>query len=490
MIDKLRTAMASKLPPGSFARNVVTLITGTTFAQALMILVAPILTRLYSPEDYGIYALYTSILSILAVISCWRYELAIVLPEKDEDAANLLVLSICICFGMAILTLILVALFRNPIASLFGAPKLAPWLWFMPISLIAAGLFQAFNYWSTRHKQFKRLAIRQITQSAVTAGTQLGAGFVLHPGPGGLISGSILGQLVATGRLAWQVGKEEGGQIVTWTNKHHIQKMFVLHKKFPLFDLWSGLLNTVSAMLPVLLLGYFFNPAVVGFYALGQRILSIPMGVVGSSLAQVFYPRANNAVRDGDLAQIVMRAFSELIKISLVPIVLLIIIAPQLFSFFFGSQWLMAGEYVKWLGIWFLFAFISSPLSTIFVVLNRQGNLLIFNIVLFSTRICLLVWAGWLYDDLLAIKLLGFSGGVIYLILCIWVLKLSGNKIDQVIKQVLISFFSAIPYIILPLIFVRISTSEVTLLVALLCGLAYILRLTNNHQGWLLRNNK
>src|SRR5690554_6729775 len=162
MIDKFRAALTSKLPPGSFIRNVVTLMTGTTFAQALMILVAPILTRLYSPEDFGVFALYTSILGIIAVVACWRYELAIVLPEKDEDAANLLVLSICICFGMAVLTLILVALFRNPLASLFGVPKLAPWLWFMPLSLIATGLFQAFNYWSTRRRQFRRLAIRQI----------------------------------------------------------------------------------------------------------------------------------------------------------------------------------------------------------------------------------------------------------------------------------------------------------------------------------------
>lgn len=490
MIDKLRTVLEKKLPPGSFIRNVVTLMTGTTFAQALLIFAAPILTRLYSPEDFGIYALYTSILGVLAVVSCWRYELAIVLPEKDEDAANLLVLSICICFCMAVLTLILVSLFRNPVANLLGAPKLAPWLWLLPLSIVATGLFQAFNYWSTRRKKFRRLAVRQITQSTITAATQLGTGVALHPGPGGLISGSIIGQLAATVRLAWQVFKEEGRQIVATTNKHHIQEMLILHKKFPLLDSWSGLLNTVSAMLPVLLLGYFFNPAIVGFYALGQKVLSLPMGIIGSSLAQVFYPRAISAARDGDLAQIVMRAFQELIKVSLVPMVLLIIVAPQLFSFFFGSQWLISGEYVKWLGIWFLFTFISSPISTIFFVLNRQGNLLIINILLFFTRICSLLWAGWLQDDLLAIKLLGFSGGAVYLILCIWVLKISGNKIDQVIKQVLILIFSAIPYIIAPLISIWISTSEVTLIVALLCGFVYMCRLAKNQQSWLLQDKK
>lgn len=128
MIDKFRAALTSKLPPGSFIRNVVTLMTGTTFAQALMILVAPILTRLYSPEDFGVYALYISILGIIAVVACWCYEFAIVLPENDEDAANILVISLLVCLAMVLLTLILVALFRKSVANILGAPELASWL--------------------------------------------------------------------------------------------------------------------------------------------------------------------------------------------------------------------------------------------------------------------------------------------------------------------------------------------------------------------------
>ena len=264
-MEKIKQLIRKKLPAGSFARNVVTLMTGTTFAQALMILVAPILTRLYTPEDFGVFALYTSVLGILAVVSCWRYELAIVLPEKDEDAANLLVLSILICFSMAALTLLLVALFRTTLANLLGAPELAPWLWFMPLSLIAAGLFQVFNYWSTRRKQFKRLAVRQITQSTVISATQIGTG-ALYPtvNAGGLIGGAILGQLTATGRLAWQIGRDEGPKIRGAFNKLNMKQMLIRYKDFPLYSSWSGFLNTASAMLPALLLGYFFNPAVVG----------------------------------------------------------------------------------------------------------------------------------------------------------------------------------------------------------------------------------
>ena len=139
----------------------------------MLVLLAPILTRLYDPEAFGVFSLYTSIVGFLAVIACLRYENAIVLPEKDEDAANLLALSMLICFSMAVITIIIVAVCGQDIAELLGSPGLAFWLWFLPLSVIGAGGFLAFNYWSTRRKQFKRLAFRQMTYSSVMLFTQI-----------------------------------------------------------------------------------------------------------------------------------------------------------------------------------------------------------------------------------------------------------------------------------------------------------------------------
>lgn len=452
MIDKFRAVLASKLPAGSFVRNVVTLMTGTTFAQALMILVAPILTRLYTPEDFGIYALYTSILGIIAAVACWRYELAIVLPEKDEDAANLLVLSILICFGMAVLTLILVALFRNPVANLLGAPELAPWLWFMPLSLIAAGLFTTFNYWSTRRKQFRRLAVRQITQSSVTVVAQLGAGITLHLGPGGLIGGSILGQLTATGRLAWQVWRDEGKPICNSIGWNKLKRQLFRYRKFPLYSSWSGILGTTSNMLPALLLGYFFTPAVVGYYALGHRVLAMPMGVVGGSIAQVFFPRATEARRRGNLDKITFGIFQQLLAIGLVPILLITIVAPDLFALVFGSRWWTAGEYVRWLSLWMFFNFISSPLSNMYLVLEQQRAGLIINVVMFSTRLLALIIGGLNGDALFAITLFGLVGAILWIFNCIYILYMAGVPMLQVYNAVLRETIRSVPYALLPLV--------------------------------------
>ncbi len=448
----IRLLIQDRLPAGSFARNVLTLMTGTTLSQALMILVAPILTRLYSPEDFGINALYLAILAILAVVACWRYELAIVLPEKDEDAANLLFLSIIICFGMATLTLVLVALFRSPLVQLLGAPELVSWLWFLPISLIATGLFQAFNYWSTRRRHFKRLAVRQITVSIVTSTTQIGVCSIHRSvSAGGLIGGAIVGQIVATSRLAWQVKREEGKFIKERLSSNNLKRVFMRYKKFPIYDTWSGLLNTASTMMPVLLLGYFFTPAVVGYYALGQRVLTLPMGVVGGSVAQVFFPRAIEARKAGDLDRLALEMFKRLLAIGFVPILLISIVAPELFALIFGYQWRTAGEYLRWMSLWLLFVFISSPLSTIYTVMEKQREMLVFNIVMFITRLFVIIIGGIYGDDLFTIALFSFIGVVLYMFNFFYIQHLAGVSALKIIKAIIQQVYYGIPYAALPL---------------------------------------
>jgi lipopolysaccharide exporter len=476
MINKIRKTIANKLPAGSFGRNVVTLMTGTTIAQVLIIIVAPILTRLYGPEDFGVSALYASILGIFAVVACWRYELAIVLPEKDKDAANVLVLSIFMCFGMAALALVLTALFRIPVANLLGAPELAPWLWFLPLSLIAAGLFQAFNYWSTRRKQFRRLAARTITQSTVTAGAQLGVGAVLNPGPGGLIGGSIFGQLIATGQLAWQIIKEEGNILRSYINKVDIKRMLIRYKKFPIYSSWSGMLNTASAMLPALLLGYFFNPTVVGHYTLGHQVLAMPMGIVGGSIAQVFFPQAAEARRSGNLDKLTLEMFQHLLAIGFVPILLITVVAPDLFAIIFGERWWIAGEYVRWLSLWMLFNFISSPISNIYLVLERQREGLIVNFIMFSARLLAVITGGIKGGALFTIALLGTTSAILWIFNCTYIMHLAGVAIRKAYTAILKQIIQGVPYALLPIIVWYSSNNSLAFVLAGICaGIIFLL---------------
>jgi lipopolysaccharide exporter len=476
MINKLRDTLANILPKGSFARNVLTIMTGTVFAQALSILVAPILTRLYSPADYGAAAIYGSIVSILSIIACWRYESTIVLPEKDEDAANLLVLSIIICFGMSTFTLVLVALFRTPFADLLGAPKLASWLWFMPLSLLAAGLFQAFNYWSTRRGHFARLAMRLVAQSSVTAGTQLGAGLISHPGLGGLIAGSIIGQSVATGQLAGKVLGEECSDLRIFLKKSSLKNQFKRYRDFPLYFTWASLLNTSSVMLPVILLGIFFKPAVVGLYALGLNVLSMPMTVIGNATAQVFLPSANKAYLNGKLNEISLKVFERLLNIGLVPILLIMVCAPELFSIIFGHRWLDAGVYVRWLGIWILFVFISSPISDIYTVLERQKASLLMNILQFVCRVAVLMIGGYLGNPNLTIAMFGIISAMLIAFSCFYILWIAGVSVLQVFSSICKYVARALPYLLVPVILKFIGVEPVILVsISISSGIIFLI---------------
>ena len=138
--------------------------------------------------------------------------------------------------------------------------------------------------------------------------------------------------------------------------------MIIRYKEFPIYGSWGVLLNSASFTLPVLLLGYFFNPTVVGYYALGNSVMSMPMNLVGGSIAQVFFPRATEARRSGSLDHLALEMFQRLLAIGFVPILLISVVAPNLFAVIFGARWWIAGEYVRWIGVWLLFVFISSPL--------------------------------------------------------------------------------------------------------------------------------
>jgi len=195
---------------GGFISNVLTLVTRTSVAQAITVAATPILTRLYSPEEFGLLALFLSVTNIITVVASWRYDLAIVLPKADRDGINVLVLAALITLGMSGLCFGVVAFWQDDIARLMNAPNLAPWLWWTPVSLLLSGIFQALTYWNTRKKQFSLQALAQVGKSVGTSGTQIGAGLLTSAGGGaGLILGTVAGALVGTGFLGERVWRQQ-----------------------------------------------------------------------------------------------------------------------------------------------------------------------------------------------------------------------------------------------------------------------------------------
>ncbi len=416
----------------SFASDVLTLVGGTTFAQIVTILASPVLTRLYTPEEFGTWALLISITTIVGIIACMRYEFSIMLPESDKEAINLLGLSLSIVCIITAISILPIYFLKNEIVLMLNSPQLADFLWLIPIIIFVNGVFQALNYWNSRTKHFKRLSFAQVSRSLSTTGTQIVSGFLRYPLSGGLIFGSVVGNIISTLVLGGQIWKDDKNFIKGNLHPQRFMQGLKRYKKFPLIDTWSALLNSISWQLPAFLLAFYFSPAVVGFYSIGFRILQLPMSFIGSSLSQVFFQRASVANSQGSLSSLVETVFKLLVIIGLFPILTLTFVGSDVFSVIFGSSWAEAGVYAQILSIWAFVWFISHPLSSIYVVMEKQQFGLKFNIFNFITRLLSLAIGGLIGNARVALVLFALSGTFVYGYLCFKMLAYSGVKISHV----------------------------------------------------------
>ena len=238
----------------SFAFDVLTLAGGTTFAQIITILSVPVLTRLYGPQDFGVWTLYISITSIISVIACLRYEYSIMLPESDEEAVNLLGLSFLAVVFVSGLTLPILWYFKEPIAGILNSQQIGDYLWLVPPFIFVSGLFLALNNWNSRTKLFKRLSLSRVFSSVSSTATQIGLGFAEKIGAGGLIIGSLAGQSIATVVLGGQIWRDDRKLIVRSLNWKKVYQGFKKYRKFSLMDTWGALMNSVSWQLPAFIL--------------------------------------------------------------------------------------------------------------------------------------------------------------------------------------------------------------------------------------------
>ncbi len=465
-------------PSSSFATDVLKLVGGTAFAQIVTILASPILTRLYGPEAFGFLAIFTSITSIIGVIACMRYELAIMLPKADEKAANLLALCLLCVAAVSGLTVPVLYFGGDALLSLLRAPGLDPYLILVPPFVFINGIFLALNYWNSRTRNFGRLSAARVTSSLATTGTQLGAGFSGYATGGSLIGASLIGVSISTGVLGAQIWRDDHSifrRSISWRD---MAEGLNRYKKFPLIDSCSALLNTVSWQMPAFLLAAFFSPAVAGYYALGFQVLQLPMSLIGGSITQVFFQRASKARSDGTLPHLVENMFHSLVAIGIFPILTVTIVGPELFAVVFGDAWVEAGLYAQILSIWAFVWFISSPLSTLWAVLEKQTFGIRITSLNFVTRIISLVLGGVTGSPVAALALFAFSGVLIYGYLNVKMLLFSGVRLTNARKCLFSSLMRFCPFGII-FIALKIVNAESLFIIAVACvsGVIYYLYL-------------
>lgn len=387
--------MINKLKPKSeFSRNVLTLMTGTTVSQAIPIAISPILTRIYTPDDFGVLALFFAITSIFGYIATARYDMAVMLPKDDDDALNIVILGFILSSILSFILFIFVYLFNHQICTLLNNFSIAPWLYFVPIVVFFMGTFNMLNIYNTRLKNYQTIAKANIHKSLVMSGTQLLIG-VIKTGASGLILGEGLARIAANMRLFKTATKDK--DLKTIISK---EKMIFLAKKyikFPKFSLFASLVSVSSVQLANIIISSLFGATVLGFYYFSQRILGVPISLISSAVGQVFFQQASAEKMDTGKATLSYNATLKKMLIIGVPIfTVLFFIVEDIFAFVFGEEWRIAGTYTQIILPLFFIRFVAMPLMFIAPLFEKQKIELIFQFILFVLYMSILFISNYL----------------------------------------------------------------------------------------------
>ena len=373
MLKKIQIYISSS----DLGRNILTLLKGSVLAQSLPILCMPLLTRLYSPDDFGIFSLYSSLILSLAAIVGFRYEYGILLPKSDTIAWRLLVLSAKITLTTSILAGIIFFLFSSQIGNLLKNPALTPWLVLLGINLLIIGITQLITFWFNRTKQYGLMANQRVIQSISSNGAQIALGLGFHFGVSGLIVGNLFGQLIT---LIYSLRKAFVDKHLNTKKLLKIEQKLLVHfKNLPLYNAPTALIDALRLNGINVLLSAFFTVSSLGQFALAWRLLQSPISLINGALSQVYYQHFTqlpNKERHLFLCKCIKKSF----MLGILPFTLLYLNSEWLFIILFGVEWKQAGQICSILVPWLFLNFITSPISSIYVVLKQEKTLLIFSI--------------------------------------------------------------------------------------------------------------
>lgn len=335
----------SKIWHSSSARDVGKLLSANVVAQAIGLLIYPILTRLYSPEDFGLLNLFVSIVNVAVLVATADYQSAIVLP-KEENKARALV-HLCLFILVAISAFICCSIpFARPIAQLFSAPDLAHYWWMMPLAIFGLGVWNILNYWYIRRKAFTRISGYQITQSVFSASGKIGFGIQSWLQSGMIVAAvfaPLLSLAISIG-LAWKKHIQEL-LLVDWNQTKVVAREYA---NFPKFSLPKALVNAVSISLPIWILTPQFGLEPIGQLSLAMMATILPFSLFARACNQVLFQRISVAVQQRQSIYSVLQTFIFWTSVAMIiGMTIVYVFLPELVTMIFGAKWIDSADIMR-----------------------------------------------------------------------------------------------------------------------------------------------
>lgn len=412
----------SKIWSSPSVRNVGKLLSANVIAQAIGLLIYPVLTRMYAPEDFGLLSLFMSIAGTLVLISTLEWHKAIVLPIEEEQSRAVVHLSILPLIALTIL-LVLTIPFAKPIATLFKSPDLAQYYWLLPIYVILQGGWNILNYWFIRRKAFGRISGYQISQSLFSAGYKIGFGFIGRLN-GGLIYASILSPLCSL-LISISLSATKHLRYLLHFDKTVCRQVACKYSNFPKYSLPHSLINYIASQLPVLLLTPFFGTRLVGFWAMATLLSFAPISMITNAVYQVLYQKTTMHVNACNHIAHFYRRFTIISVSVIVPFfTCLWFVLPWLTQWLLGDEWRVSGEYIRWLLPWLLCVFLCASTGYLFDVFSKQKQGLFFEIIIAIARLIGLGIGIYFHSFTLAIICYATASAIINGVQYVWLMSL------------------------------------------------------------------
>lgn len=419
-----------KIIQSNFFKNVAIVAGGAAGAQVIAMSFAPVITRIYGPEAFGVQSVFMAFVSIIIPIGSLAYPIAIVLPKDDDDAKDLARLSLLIAVFVSFFIGLFLAITYDRTFYLFSDSAIVDYLLLIPPAVFFGALLQILEQWNIRKKQFKLTARANIVQ-ALTINTAKTVFGWFHPLASVLIVLATFKSFFHSLLLTYGFKNELREPKMMKMSHFKIHKLKVLAKKyydFPLYRAPQVFINAISHSLPVLILASFFGPVSAGFYTLSKAVLGVPTNLIGKSIADVFYPRFADAKNNAEnLSYLLIKSTLTLCLLGGIPFSIVIAFGPWLFSTIFGLEWELAGKYAQWQAMMSYFFLIARPSVVAIPVLEMQGILLVFELFSVLLRVLgLLVGVLYFHDDLYSV--IGFSIAGILIYFFLMVLSYSKSK--------------------------------------------------------------
>lgn len=396
---KISSILKSISGKSDFAKDAITLTIGTSIAQFVPILFYPILTRVFTPAEFGLLATLTSITSILVVISTGKYENSILIADSKVDAANIITLVFLLSIVLLTISSVILQIFSFKLGQYVNEPSLQKWIIICPISALFIIIYNCYNEWCVRNKYFNILAINKIVNSAATTFSKLLFG-ILRVINNGLVIGDLLGRFISAMGCIYRGWKRDKSTFlqITYPKMQYLLKKYI---DFPRLILPGQLLNIIGGSIPVFLIGAYFNKSEVGYYAISMNVLGIPISVISRAIQDVFRQRANEEfITYGRCDKILLRILKILIIWIVIGVGLLFFIIPEIFSFVLGESWRIAGEYSQILLPMMAIDFIAVSLSGVFIITNKLSIELFWQIYYVGISIISFIIGYLLFHDI------------------------------------------------------------------------------------------